>query len=1377
MTIYIREAKCIFVGGFMIKSINILQIGLLALLALPALLVVSCSNSVVTDLADLSSGQVVLAEGVKCVNNEMVDLTFALPDKVATNIEINKVCIREIEPTEQEPYCFNPQEESKNLKIKISENDGMKKLEIKQIYSISENNEKIDYSTIALDKTLPTAKVKVSQINGKFQITISDEKDTNNGCGFGADSFRVLPSTILDEASAAKVPWKKEKSFEVNDTTFVTVELRDIAGNARKIFVPLALDWKLKDNKFVAADYSINSDKTILDKHEILFYLNDCTTSAFYTLKGSDVVDKNYILPEFTNAWENISSTNWDGSTYLDETKVIKYIIKEKDENGNEILESICSNAMQVNPSTTLAIFNSENDYMDHSVIIPIAQANFQVKVNLASNTIQVGNKQLPIALDKVFVNGAVADIALQTVLAAPYAFYLNGATLGTKTVNVGWLYNIGIKMSGSTDIVQFGYKDPLAFKFDLDSTKPSMPVMDPVPATPTKNTQPTWKWKASPMSGGNGIFKYSIDNGAFVVGATTSFTPISALAEGSHTLTIAERNAAGTWSDLRVSTIEIDTTSPSLPQGISPSASLYLLSSLYSVSWTASVDKNLLTHRIKACSAQGCSSCIGETTALNSPTQITGFVEGVSYNICIRGEDKAGNSSLWATSTAVVMRDETAPSIPAVTDPASNYLASTSYTLFWQASSDAASGLGKYQVKVCTGSCSCTATPTEVNFNSTSYLASGLATGQTYYFCVQAIDKAGNASGYGSTTTPLTVDTSVPSKPTVIKPAASSTALSFLVSWLPVNGSSSGISKYNVKVCTTNDCGVTGTCVSAASVDSSVTSTVVSGLTNTTSYYSCVQAVNGAGTTSSYGVSLAPIAICAAPGCSCLEGAEKDDVCSPMPIGVASGKQRYLCTNGTWGIKPASVCNPLTCQTTPKIFVLSNNVCVECTTGTCAPKAPEGIYFPNAAKLNYINTGGAIYWIGDPTKKTLQFQCSGDNLGYVVEMAEEETFTNPIYTDEIVVDKDPVTQRCGDASNTVRIPLSDFDWLAYPKVYTRVRVNAINTPWGYNYANGNYPSQYSTVAPSFTTAPSWIVNNGVVSFTMIADYGPSGPWPSWAGYKLRIFSGSSCSESYVLSELDYTLATSLPTGNYSAKIVLTNNASLATSSACLSPVSVPAFVPAAPVNVRFGNSEWIQKNSARIDMDLPIMTNTSYVFEVYRGNACTGASFSIDKISSQYIYTSSNFAYTYLQTVLDGSTNEYYYVRAKIDGNPSGAWSTCSPSVRVDSTPAARLEAATCSEDAATPYNLTCQWPVIEDSQAPLYFAIVYIYIGDCSGCTDFSTCSWQGFQYIYYPTHEAIIKSLPEGDYTLVFYNYDKASNGSNGVCKKVTKQHCSP
>jgi hypothetical protein len=84
-------------------------------------------------------------------------------------------------------------------------------------------------------------------------------------------------------------------------------------------------------------------------------------------------------------------------------------------------------------------------------------------------------------------------------------------------------------------------------------------PSEDQTPPDPPKvkgpgnsaNPMPTWTWESS--GGGDGTFRYELDDADFATGATQttalSYTPTSALPDGYHTLYVRERDANGNWS------------------------------------------------------------------------------------------------------------------------------------------------------------------------------------------------------------------------------------------------------------------------------------------------------------------------------------------------------------------------------------------------------------------------------------------------------------------------------------------------------------------------------------------------------------------------------------------------------------------------------------------------------------------------------------------------------------------------------------------------------------------------------------------------------------------------------------------------------------
>lgn len=82
------------------------------------------------------------------------------------------------------------------------------------------------------------------------------------------------------------------------------------------------------------------------------------------------------------------------------------------------------------------------------------------------------------------------------------------------------------------------------------DTTPPGVPIVE-APAY-ANDFPPTWKWTSG--GGGNGTFRYKLDDDEMTSGAvltkSVGFTPVMILKSGEHTLYVQERDDAGNWSD-----------------------------------------------------------------------------------------------------------------------------------------------------------------------------------------------------------------------------------------------------------------------------------------------------------------------------------------------------------------------------------------------------------------------------------------------------------------------------------------------------------------------------------------------------------------------------------------------------------------------------------------------------------------------------------------------------------------------------------------------------------------------------------------------------------------------------------------------------------
>ncbi len=100
---------------------------------------------------------------------------------------------------------------------------------------------------------------------------------------------------------------------------------------------------------------------------------------------------------------------------------------------------------------------------------------------------------------------------------------------------------------------------------YNIDNTAPTAPAVSGI--TPTNDPTPAWSW--TPGGGGNGGYRYKLDNADLESGATattaTGFTPAAALPDGLHTLYVQERDAAGNWSASGSHAIRVDAAAPSV--------------------------------------------------------------------------------------------------------------------------------------------------------------------------------------------------------------------------------------------------------------------------------------------------------------------------------------------------------------------------------------------------------------------------------------------------------------------------------------------------------------------------------------------------------------------------------------------------------------------------------------------------------------------------------------------------------------------------------------------------------------------------------------------------------------------------------------------
>lgn len=188
-----------------------------------------------------------------------------------------------------------------------------------------------------------------------------------------------------------------------------------------------------------------------------------------------------------------------------------------------------------------------------------------------------------------------------------------------------------------------------------IDTIAPNKPIVTTTETSPTNSTKPTWNWTSG--GGGKGIYRYKVGDTVWTTGVVgqgpvMTFTPGSALAEGTRTLYVEEQDSSGNWSAFGSKTIQIDLTPPGAPSVKSAVAKTTSLKPLWHWSSTGN-------------GGGGYRYSLNNPNPANSPTTsdtsfspATDQEEGV-YTLYVQEKDAAGNWSV-AGSFAVQIRGQT---------------------------------------------------------------------------------------------------------------------------------------------------------------------------------------------------------------------------------------------------------------------------------------------------------------------------------------------------------------------------------------------------------------------------------------------------------------------------------------------------------------------------------------------------------------------------------------------------------------------------------------------------------------------------------------------------------------------------------------------
>jgi fibronectin type 3 domain-containing protein len=297
----------------------------------------------------------------------------------------------------------------------------------------------------------------------------------------------------------------------------------------------------------------------------------------------------------------------------------------------------------------------------------------------------------------------------------------------------------------------------------------------------------------------------------------------------------------------------------PATPAGLAATAG----NAAVNLGWNAS--SGATGYHVKRATVSG-----GPYTQIAAPKSATfadsGLTNGTKYFYVVSAANFAGESANSAQASATPIAPVTIPPVPSgLTATAGN----AQVSLTWSVSSGATS----YHVKRATvsgGPYTQVSAPTNGNFTDT-----GLTNGTKYFYVVSALNSAGESANSSPANATPSAPVTVPSTPSGVKATAGNTQV--VLSWT----ASSGATSYHVKRATVSGGPYTQVAAPTAASDTDT------GLTNGTTYFYVVSAVNSAGeSANSAPVSATPVAA-AAPDVTITIDPTKTKAISPYIYGT----------------------------------------------------------------------------------------------------------------------------------------------------------------------------------------------------------------------------------------------------------------------------------------------------------------------------------------------------------------------------------------------------------------------------------------------------------------------------------------------------------
>ncbi|MGO8669826.1 MAG: fibronectin type III domain-containing protein [Capsulimonadaceae bacterium] len=452
---------------------------------------------------------------------------------------------------------------------------------------------------------------------------------------------------------------------------------------------------------------------------------------------------------------------------------------------------------------------------------------------NQASGTPQVGAPAAPTGLT---ATGGTTQMALAWTAssgATSYNVYRGTASGGESTTAIATgVTTTSYTNTGLTAGTTYYYKVAAvnAGGTSAQSSEASAITVAGVPSGLTATAgvnQAALTWTAVAGAASYDVYRGTASGGEsatpIATGVTTaSYTNTGLTAGTAYYYKVTSVDAAGTSAQSAEASTTPTGTAPSAPTGLTATGG----TTQVALAWTAS--SGATSYNVYRGTASGGESTTAIATGVTATSYTnTGLAAGTTYYYKVAALNAFGTSSQSSESSAI-----TAAGVPSGLTATAGV---NQVVLTWTAVTGAAS----YDVYRGTASGGESATPIATGVTTASYTNTGLTAGTAYYFKVTSVDAGGTSAQ--SPEVSATPTGTAPAAPTGLTATAGNAQVA--LSWT----ASSGATSYNVYRGTSSG-GESGTAIATGITTASYTNT---GLTNGTTYYYKVAALNSYGTSS----------------------------------------------------------------------------------------------------------------------------------------------------------------------------------------------------------------------------------------------------------------------------------------------------------------------------------------------------------------------------------------------------------------------------------------------------------------------------------------------------------------------------------------------